>query len=63
MEDNFLDCKQYIGAGKNTLMPISDELGPSIFCRKIEMARPLREEMDGKLFNSRRSVGILILML
>ena len=27
-------------------MSISDGLGPSIFCRKMEKARPMREEMD-----------------
>ena len=32
----------------NTLMSISDGLGPSIFCRKMEKARPMRGEMDGK---------------
>ena len=30
-------------------MSISDGLGPSIFCRKMEKARPMREEMDGKV--------------
>ena len=29
-------------------MSISDELRPSIFCRKVEKARPMREEMDVK---------------
>ena len=29
-------------------MSISDGLGPSIFCRKMEKTRPMREEMDGK---------------
>ena len=38
-----------VGAGINTLMSISDGLGPSIFCRKLEKARPVREEMDGKV--------------
>ena len=39
-------------------MFISDGLGPSIFCRKMEKARPMTEEMDGKscLFPAR--VGI-----
>ena len=41
--------KQLIGAGINTLMPISDGLGPSIFCRKMEKARPVMKEMDGKV--------------
>ena len=44
---NCQDCKQYVGAGINILIYISDGLGPSIFCRKMEKARPLREEMDG----------------
>ena len=30
-------------------MSISDGLGPSIFCRKMEMARPMSEEMDGRV--------------
>ena len=34
------------GAGINILMSISDGLGPSIFCRKMEKARPMREKMD-----------------
>ena len=38
-----------VGAGINTLMSIYDGLGPSIFCRKMEKARPMREEMDGKV--------------
>ena len=38
-----------VGVGINTLMSISDGLRPSIFCRKMERARPMREEMDGKV--------------
>ena len=30
-------------------MSVSDGLGPYIFCRKMEKARPRREEMDGKV--------------
>ena len=41
--------KQYVSAGISTLMSISDGLGPSIFCRKMEKARPMREEMDEKV--------------
>ena len=41
--------------GINTLVSRSDGLGPSIFCRKMEKARPMREEMDRKLFISRQS--------
>ena len=36
-----------VGVGIDTLMSISDGLGPSIFCRKMEKTRPMREEMDG----------------
>ena len=49
MEYTFLDCKQHVGARIKTLMSISDGLGPSIFCRKMEKARPMREEMDRKV--------------
>ena len=44
----FLNCKQYVGAGINTRMSISDGLVLSIFCRKMEKARSMRKEMDGK---------------
>ena len=37
-----------VGAGRDTLMSISDGLGPSIFWWKMEKTRPMREEMDGK---------------
>ena len=40
---------QYVGAGINTLKSTSDGLGPSIFCRKTEKTRPMREAMDGKV--------------
>ena len=40
---------QYVGAGINTLISISDGLGTSIFCRKTERTRPMREAMDGKV--------------
>ena len=33
----------------STSMSIPEGLGPSIFCRKIEKARPMREEMVGKV--------------
>ena len=49
MENTFLDCKQNVDAGINTLMSISDGLGTSIFCRKMYKARPMREKMDGKV--------------
>ena len=41
----FFDSEQYVGAGT----PISDGLVPSIFCRKMEKTRPMREEMGGKV--------------
>ena len=45
MEDTVLDCEQYVGEGINNLMSVSDGLGPSIFSRKMEKARPMRERM------------------
>ena len=63
MEYNFSEYKQNFGAGIDTLMSISDGLGSSIFCRKMEEARPMREEMDGKfVFFSRQSRHFLTLM-
>ena len=50
-------------AGRNTLMSISDGLGPSIFCRKMEKARPMREEMDGKVVYFTPESALLPLML
>ena len=44
MEYTFLECKQYVCAGRSTLLSISDRLDPSIFCRDMEKARPLRDE-------------------
>ena len=38
-----------VGAGIDTLMSISDGLGPSIFCPNMGKARPMREEMDGRV--------------
>ena len=49
MEKFYRTVNKSVGAGMNTLMSISDGLGPSIFCRKMEKARPMREEMDGKV--------------
>ena len=46
---HFSNFKQYVDAGIDNLMSISDGLGPSIFCRKMEKACPLKEEMDGKV--------------
>ena len=49
IEYTFVVGKQNVGAGMNTLISTSDGLGPSIFCRKMEKTRPIREEMDGKV--------------
>ena len=38
------------GAGKSTVMSTTDGLGPYIFCQKKEKSRPMKEEMDGKIF-------------
>ena len=52
-----------VGAGINTLMSISDGLGLSIFCQKMEKARPMREEMDGKVVYFPPELALLPLML
>ena len=49
MEYFYRTVNKSVGAGMNTLMSISDGLGPSIFCRKMEKTRPMTEEMDGKV--------------
>ena len=45
----YQDYKQHVGAGINALMSSADGSGASIFFRKIEKARPMMEEMDGKV--------------
>ena len=52
-----------VGAGIKTLMSISAGLGPSIFCRKMEKARPMSEEMDGKVVFFPPESALLPLML
>ena len=52
-----------VGTGMDTLMSVSDGLGPSIFCRKMEKARPMREEMDGKVVYFPPESALLPLML
>ena len=44
-------------------MSISDGLGPSIFCRKMEKVRPMREEIDGKVVYFPPESALLHLML
>ena len=46
----------------NALMSISDGLGPSIFCRKMEKARPMMEEMDEKVVYFQPKSAFLTLM-
>ena len=45
----YQDCEQHVGARINALMSISDGLGPFAFCQKMEKARSVIEEMDGKV--------------
>ena len=63
MEHTFLDCKQYVGAGIKSLMSVSDGLGPSIFCQKMEKARPMREKMHRKVVYFSPESAVLTLML
>ena len=50
MEDSFQTANNLSALEKiNTLKSMSDGLGPSNFCRKMEKARPMREKMDGKV--------------
>ena len=37
---------------KSILLSFSDGLGPSIYFRKMEQQRLLKEKMDGKVYNS-----------
>ena len=46
---NCQDCKQNVGAGRSTLMSVSDGNGPSTFCRRMEKARPMKEEAHRKV--------------
>ena len=55
--------QQHVGAGIGTLMSISNGLGPSIFCRKMEKTRPMMEGMDGKVFYFPPESAFLLLML
>ena len=60
---HFLNRRQYVSAEMGTFMPISDELGPSIFCRKTEKALPVRKKMDGKVVYFPPELAFLTLML
>ena len=51
------------GAGKSTLMSISDGLGSYFFHRKMARTWPMREELDGKVFICRQSWHQLSLYL
>ena len=48
----FIYC---VGAGITNLMSICDGSNRTLFCRKMERTRAVREEMDGRLFISRQS--------
>ena len=63
MEYFCITVNKSVAAGINTLMSISDGLGPSVFCRKMEKARPMREEMDGKVVYFPPESALLPLML
>ena len=63
MEDTFQTVSNMSARGISTLMFISDGLGPSVFCRKMEKARPMREEMDGKVVFLPPESAFLTLML
>ena len=51
----YSNCKKNVGAGISTLICIFNGLGPSIFRRRMERTRPMREKIDGKVFISRQS--------
>ena len=55
MEMYYSNCKGNADAGISTFKSISDRLGPSVFCRKTEGTRPMREKKDGKVIISRQS--------
>ena len=62
-EHIFGTVNKNVGAGINILMSISDGLGLSIFCRNVEKARPMREEMDEKVVYFPPESAFLFLML
>ena len=49
MEYAFLVCKEKVGAGIDNLISISDRIGPSVSCGKMERTRPARKERNGKV--------------
>ena len=51
-----------VGAGRTTLMSISDETDRTFFCRKMGKTRSVREEMDGRVFISRQSRHLFTLI-
>ena len=50
----FID-EHYVNDGVSTLMPVFDEKGQYILCRKMESIRPILNEMDGKVFVPRQN--------
>ena len=49
----FCTLAQCVGAGKSTLISISDGLDPYFFHQNMEKKRFSKEEMDGEVFISR----------
>ena len=62
MEYTCLECKQNVGARMDSFMSTSDGSRLSIFCRKMEKARRMREEMDGKVVFVTAESAFLTLM-
>ena len=58
MEHTFLDCKQYVGAGIDTLMPIFEGLGPSVFLSKDEKSAFCEGRHGWKSCSLAATVGI-----
>ena len=52
-----------VGAGKSTLISISDWSNPYIFRRKMEKTRSVKEEMEGIVFFSRQSRHIFFVII
>ena len=50
-----------VGAGKITLMYISDGLYPYNFRRKKERTRPITKEMDGKVFSRHIRISFIVI--
>ena len=65
--ENFLHLFVYttvycVSAEIGALMSISDGLGPFIFRRKMENTLPIGEEIDRKVFISRQSWHVIVVV-